>query len=148
VAALRHLEEQPPHHALALLGHLGVVGAVELRRAARKPARREVLVDLAGHLVQAQLDHRQVRRGRLEVIGETGRGDPELGGGKRLEIAAEVDEHQVGLVTEERHARGRPRRPGLEIGEHGGGLVGQRPSFGRAQRLPRRPADAEHLVQD
>jgi len=87
---VRHVEEQPPYHALALLGHLGVVGAVELRRAARQPARRELLVDLAGHLVQAQLDHRQVRRGRLEVIGETGRGDPELGGGKRLEIAAEV----------------------------------------------------------
>ena len=62
---------------------------------------REFFVDLQCRIVQAQFDDGEIRRRRLEVITEAQVGELKLGLveiGKRV---AEVDQHEVALVSDE-----------------------------------------------
>ena len=103
-------------HALPLLLELGVERRLELVAAGLEPALAEALVDLRRHLVHRELDHRDEGRRGLQERREAQAGDRELGRLQLVEAAAQVDQHQVALVAEERHRHARSFGPAA----HGG----------------------------
>jgi hypothetical protein len=104
-------------------------------------------VDLRRHLVHAQLDDRHIRRGGLQPARQPQPLDAKLRGLELLEASAEMDQHQVALVAEQRDA-GRGALLGRSAGVQGVcRLRRQGAPLGLRQRLPVAPANPEHLVQ-
>jgi hypothetical protein len=104
-------------------------------------------VDLRRHVVHAELDDRDVRRRRLEVGSDGQPGHRELRGLQRVEVAAEVDEHQIALVAEKGREGGRAI---FSMG-HGEESVHRRrrplAPFAVGEGPPGLPPDPEHLME-
>ena len=66
----------------------------------------EPAIERDRRFVEADFDHRQIRRSRFQAVAECKPGDGELGLAEFLEAAAEVDDHQVALVAERGEERG------------------------------------------
>ena len=129
IARLRHLEEQPAHHALPLRLHLGVERRLEFL-AARLVLRAELLVDLARSsrtCPSSTIDTYEVVG--LEIVVQLGARQRELRLRELLEAAAEADEHQVGLVAEHLH-----ERRGAGVGHRQRTRRLRRPGAGRRRR--------------
>jgi len=147
MAAPRDFGEQPAGHPLALLRHLLVEGALELVAAGLQSARLQIVVDLAGHLVQTQLHHRHERRGRDEEIEEPRPADLQLGLSQLLEALPEMDQHQIGLVAQKIDQGARPLRAPLHRGEQTGRLLGDGAPSRGVERPHAVPPDREQLVE-
>lgn len=103
----------------------------------------EAAVDLAGAFVEAEFDDAEVGGCGLAILPNAELTDGPFGLAEGGEIGAEVDEHEVGLVAEDREksavgAHG--GEGGVEFGEEGG-------TGGRIESAPGSPADAEHLME-
>ena len=94
-------------------------------------------------LVQAQLDHRKVRRGGFQEFGKTQAGHRDLGLAQLLEGLAEMEEHQIALVADERIDNGL-----LHGAQRGGRFFESRIPLGGGEGFPGCPAEPHHLVQD
>src|SRR5690242_6513404 len=110
----------------------------------------ERVVRVRCRFVEPQLNHREVRRGRLQIITEPQPGHLLLRRVEFLEIAPEMDEQEIALMAEERIDRAlapsaRLLHPAQSRGTrrllHDGG-----PAF-RRQFTPRRPSESHHLMQ-
>ena len=115
---------------------------VPLRRVLLESFRRGGFIGLAARLVEAQLDHRDIRVAEIEEIVERGLCERELDLIESFERFAEVNQHQIALVAElriERRAQGRVGRGALERTQRGDRL-GRRSSCVRRPRSRARPS--------
>ena len=139
-----------PEHAPPLLLHLGVEGAP------RTPSRARLQAPLAearwicaviSYIPSSTIETKEVVGSRKARQAEPG--DRQLRRLQLLEAAAQVDEHEVALVAEQRDGHGRALLAPLHGGEGVRRLGGQPlAQLLRPRALPLRPADAEHLVED
>ena len=108
----------------------------------------QCFVDLGGGFVEAELDDREVRSGRLPVLAEPRLRQLQLGAIEIVERVAEVDEHQVALVPEQRIEGGWSGGVFLHGGHDRGGFFNDLAAFGVGELAPGAPAEAHHLVED
>jgi hypothetical protein len=161
VGALLEVEGVPVHRLAAALAHrvetdvlaVGHVG-VELRLdVATQPlvGLLGVVLEVVGRDVAADLRDRDVGARALGELRERRRLEPSLGGREVIERRAEVDEHEVGLLPEDRADRrdalvgvgdGLVRLEVVDALRDGpvAGVLGGRP--------PGVPVDAPEIVQD
>ena len=98
----------------------------------------EFFVNLQGGFVETEFDDRKIGRRGLKIIAEAQMGELQFGLveiGKRF---AEVDEHEVALVSEEREEGGLAGGIFLHGGERVGGFFGDCRSFRLLAGLARR----------
>ena len=109
---------------------------------------RQLFVDFQGRVVEAELDDREIGSRGLEVVAEPQIGELELGLVQIGEGFAEVDQHQVALVPDERE-RARTVRENASPWRQ----ARQRPParsriFRPRARHATQASEAHHLVQD
>ena len=160
MAPLRQIDVETAHHARLLHFHRDVERLFVSVGSQRQALFGELLVDLGGHLVHAQLHDRHVRHRRFQAVEEAGLREVELRLTQLVEGAAGVNQHQVALVTEQLHQGGAAAFafdavfPDADaVGVPGAG-ADQRDRFGGelgarrgAQPAQLRPADAKCLME-
>jgi hypothetical protein len=110
-----------------------------------KPFFQELLVQLHRRVVQTQLDYGEIRVRLLQVTLQAQMFHREFRLVEFIERGAEVDEHQVALVTK----HGEECRLALLFHrtQRLSSLFQDREALAFAQFVPLRPAEAKHLVQ-
>ena len=105
-------------------------------------------VDFQRGIVESEFDDGKIGCRGLKVIAEAEVGELKFGLIEIGERFAEVDQHEVALVADEREQGGLAGGILLHGGEDVGGFFGDRRFFGGGQGAPGGPAEAHHLVQD
>src|SRR5581483_10918127 len=106
IAALRNLRPQTRRGGFALPGQFGFDFAVPLGRAGLETFRGELAVESYRRFVKTQLDDGEIGARRLEIFAQLRARDRQLGAVEIVEGFAEMDEHQIAFVTEERKESG------------------------------------------
>src|SRR5215472_1464007 len=107
-----------------------------------------LLVDLQGGLVKAKFDDGKIRGRRLQIIAQAQISELEFGLVQIGEGVAEVDQHQIALVSNEGEEGRLARRMLLHGGKGLRSFLGDSGLLACRQGAPRRPAQTEHLMQD
>src|SRR5207302_5135810 len=103
-------------------------------------------VELDAGVVESQLDDGNVRAGRLCEIAKLQLIELQLSGVKLIEAVAEMQQQQIGLVSEQRVKRALALL--LRGSEGRGKFLRDLLSLAGVQTFPLAPANAEHLMQN
>src|ERR1039458_5318419 len=145
VAAVRNLRIEPRTHGFTLPLQGLFYGVVPLLRKRLHSTVGELPKQFYAGVVQAQLDHRQIRVHGLEKILQGGAVQLQFSGVKLVEGVTEVDNHQIALVPQHGINGALPK---FFAGcKYRGGFARNVRLARCVQLAPLRPAKAEHLMQ-
>ena len=103
-------------------------------------------IKLDAGVVESQLDDGNVRAGRLREIAKLQLIELQLSGVELIEAVAEMQQQQIGLVSEQRVERALALL--LRGSESRGKFLRDLLSLAGVQTFPLAPANAEHLMQN
>ena len=117
------------------------------RRSAVRFPGPQLFINLHRGIVEAEFDDRKIRSRRLEKVAETQVGELEFRLIQIGERLAEVDQHQVALVSDQGE-RADCRRSSAPSRREPRRLPARSPIFSARKRAPGGPAKAHHLMQN
>jgi hypothetical protein len=107
--------------------------------------RAKLLMELAGHLIHAELDDRNVGCRRVQIAVQLGPRQRQLRVRELFETTAETDEHQVRFVPQHLHGG---RRSGIGHRQRTQCFIRHALQIRRSGAAQAFPANAEHQVKD